>query len=231
MNLLLLKRPLILAAAMCVAAGLAIAATPTVKLADGGPRIDLEQLIPRSFGDWKVDPTIIPLLVSPEVQAKLDKIYNQTLARTYVNSRGDRVMLSIAYGGDQSDSMRAHRPEVCYTAQGFYVAKSAMATLVTEQGPLPVKRLVAIKDRRNEPITYWMVIGDRIAIGTVEQKLAQLRYGLTGSIPDGMLVRVSTIDPNNERAFAVQEGFVKALLQSLQPVARTRIAGRFGQTG
>jgi hypothetical protein len=32
--------------------GLAIAITPTHKLADQGPKIDLETMIPKQFGEW-----------------------------------------------------------------------------------------------------------------------------------------------------------------------------------
>src|SRR4030065_72730 len=80
--------------------------------ADAGPKIDLEVLIPKTFGDWKIDETIAPLIANPEQEAMINKIYNQTLTRTYVNPKGERIMLSIAYGGDQSDSMAVHKPEI-----------------------------------------------------------------------------------------------------------------------
>lgn len=221
-----LAKPVFLALLMLLAAGLTIAATPTKMMADMGPKVDLEKMIPESFGDWQIDRSIIPVLPAPDVQAKLDAIYNQVLARTYVNSKGERVMLSIAYGGDQSDSMRAHRPEVCYTAQGFQVVRQYLSQLVTDYGVLPVKRLVAVSGRRNEPITYWMVVGDHIALDGLEQKLAQLRYGLTGTVADGLLIRASTIDGNNERGFQVQEAFLKGLIASIDVEARHRLAGR-----
>jgi len=37
--------------AMVAAAGLALAMTPTHKLADQGPKIDLETMIPKQFGE------------------------------------------------------------------------------------------------------------------------------------------------------------------------------------
>ena len=222
-----MRTSLVLLIAMLAAAGLTIAATPYQRMADVGPKVDLDTMVPETFGEWTIDNTIVPVLVAPEVQQKLDKIYNQTLARTYVNRSGERVMLSIAYGGDQSDAMRAHRPEVCYTAQGFHIARTALDQLVTEYGVLPVKRLVAIAGRRNEPITYWMVVGEHIAHDSLSQKLAQLRYGLTGTIPDGILVRVSTIDRNNDRAFEIQDRFVKGLLDVMPSNQRLRLSGTF----
>ena len=120
---------LVIGACMFAAAGMALALKPTTKIADAGPEVDLEVLIPKAFGDWKIDTTIAPLIANPEQQAVIEKIYNQTLTRTYVNSRNERIMLSIAYGGDQSDSMAVHKPEVCYPAQGFQILKNDHRTL------------------------------------------------------------------------------------------------------
>lgn len=223
-----LKKPLVLCLLMLTAAGLAIAATPTVRLADMGTKVDLETMIPQSFGEWTIDRSIVPVMISPDAQAVLDKIYSQTLARTYRDSSGNRVMLSIAYGGDQSDALTVHAPEVCYTAQGFEVARSMVAELATRYGTLPVKRLTAVKGPRNEPITYWITIGDRATTSGIRQKLAQLRYGLTGRIPDGMLVRVSTIGSDTAQAYAVQEQFIHKLLAQMREADRARVIGRFG---
>ena len=50
-----------------------------------------------------------------------------------------------------------------------------------------------------------------------DKKLEELRYGLHGEIPDGMLFRVSSIDTNTQSAFSLQESFVRDLLNSLEP--------------
>jgi EpsI family protein len=226
-----LVKPILLAVFMLIAAGLTVAATPRQRMADLGPKLDLEQIVPESLGDWRIDRSIVPVVPAPDVQAKLDEIYNQTLARTYVDKQGNRVMLSIAYGGDQSDAMRAHRPEVCYAAQGFQVIRSSLSQVATQFGVLPVKRLIATKGTRNEPITYWIVVGDQVVLDGLGQKLAQIRYGLTGTIPDGVLVRVSTIDTDRERSFRIQDGFLKSLVATMNADARVRIAGRSEPAG
>ena len=227
MNLSDLRKPTLLGLLMVAAAGLTIAATPTVRMADDDPKIDLEKVIPERFGEWQIDASIVPVAVAADVQARLDKIYNQTLSRTYVGADGQRVMLSIAYGGDQSDAMQVHRPEVCYASQGFDVFANALGRVATDYGTLPVRRLVARSGTRNEPITYWIVVGDRVATGSLEQKLAQLRYGFTGKIPDGMLVRVSSISRDSQ-AYEVQDRFVRELLSAVSAEQRARIAGTFG---
>ena len=218
-------RSLLIGLVMLLAAGLAVLMTPSRKVADGAPAINLDAMIPKAFGDWKVDEKAVALPVAPDVKAKLDKIYSQTLARTYVNGKGQRVMLSIAYGGDQSDTMQAHRPEVCYPAQGFQVEKQTTGTLGTPFGNLAVKRLVAHQGRRVEPITYWFVTGGQINTGSLERKLAQLRFGITGQIPDGLLFRISSLQPDVDQAFLSQTEFVVSLLQSITESARSHLIG------
>ncbi|MDP3662411.1 MAG: EpsI family protein [Nitrosomonas sp.] len=219
---------IILGVMMASSGALTVALTPTNKIADLQEKIDLEIMIPSKFGDWKIDESIIPLQVDAETQAMLDKIYNQTLSRTYVNSLGERVMLSVAYGGDQSDNLAVHKPEVCYYAQGFEIMKTFADELLTQYGKLPIKRLMAVKGNRNEPITYWITVGNKAVLPGIEEKLQQLRYGLTGSVPDGMLVRVSSIDSDKDKAYQLQNIFIQDLLLTVDVKERTRLIGTFG---
>lgn len=202
------------------------AARPTRRIADEAPRLDLEAVIPRRFAGWQVDSRIPVLLPSADVQAKLDLIYNQVLARTFVDDRGRQVMLSIAYGGDQSRGTRAHRPEVCYPAQGFELLAQQGGTLALPGGPIAVRRLVTRLGSRNEPVTYWMVVGEQVVTTGTEQRLAELRYGMRGLIPDGLLVRISTIDPEPPRAYALQAEFAAEMTSAIDTAWRPRFVGR-----
>ena len=210
---------------MLIVAGLSIAMTPNKRTAAGSTDFQLEALVPAQFGDWKIDPSVIPVSVSPDVQATLNRIYTQTLAHTYVNSRGERVMLSIAYGGNQTDNMRVHKPEVCYTAQGFQLIQQSVGEMVNRFGSLPVKRLVATHGARVEPITYWIIIGNEVASNAIDWKLKRMRYGLTGEVADGMLVRVSTLGPDSAAAYAIQDEFSNTLLAALDHQGRLRLFG------
>lgn len=218
-------RSLSILVAMFLAAGLAAAAKPRVKVADMGPKVDIEAMIPKEFDTWSMDKSIVPVLPSPEVQALLNRLYNQTLARTYVNGEGKRIMLSVAYGGDQSDAMQVHRPEICYAAQGFQILDEVRGQLATTFGVLPVKRLLAQQGPRVEPITYWITVGGHPTYPGLRQKLVQMTYGLTGKIPDGMIIRVSSIDRDQSAAYALQETFVQGLISSLSASDRNRLIG------
>jgi len=219
------RRAAVVTAMMVVSAAGAASWRPSTHLADLRPRVNLETLFPKAFGDWVVDVRMPVQLVSPDQAAVLNAIYNQTLSRTYVNSAGERVMMSVAYGGDQSDATRAHRPEVCYPAQGFEILAANTASLRIEDRTLRVRRLVARLDGRNEPITYWITVGDRVAVSGTEQKFAQLSYSVRGVIPDGMLVRVSSIDRDADTAYRLQERFLAALSAAIEPAERAYIVG------
>lgn len=215
-----------LALSLVAGIGLAHALTPRLKTADTGPKVDLETMIPKQFAGWRMDENVAPLRADPETSVMLDSLYNQILSRTYVDTQGRRVMLLIAYGGDQRESMQVHKPEVCYPSLGFKLAQEGEGTLDTGQGAIPVRRMVAVQGPRVEPVTYWMTIGDKIAQGGGGAwKLEQMKYGLTGRIPDGLLFRLSSITRDDVGAYRDQERFTKALVRSLPEKDRARFIG------
>lgn len=194
-------------------------------VADPDREFRLDRLIPPGFGGWREDPTEIPIAPSPDVQAALEQLYDQILSRTYVDDRGQRMMLVVAYGGDQSDSLKAHRQEVCYAAQGFAIRAVRNETLHVDGANLPLVRVHAVKGQRSEPFSYWFTMGDRIAIGRAERLFTQIRYGLAGRIPDGLLVRVSNLSTNLPASYAAQDEFLRSLLRVVEPGTRARLAG------
>lgn len=224
------RRHWLVGLSMLLAALLAANLKPTRRLADQNGPIALESRVPAQFDGWRLDDRIVPILPDPQQQATLDKIYSQSLSRTYVNGHGQRVMLTIAYGSVQSDTLQVHKPEVCYASQGFQVDSPADAVLPTDAGDIPVKRLVAVNGLRIEPITYWILIGDKVTGGgSLAWKLAQLKLGFQGVIPDGLLFRVSSIGSDQQAEYALQRDFVNALLNAMSEADRRRFIGRLGR--
>ena len=84
-----IKAVIVLVLAMAAFAG-AAAWRPTVHMSDNRAKVNLETLFPMVLGNWVVDDRMPVQLVSPDTAALLNKIYNQTLSRTYVNPDGDR---------------------------------------------------------------------------------------------------------------------------------------------
>lgn len=210
---------------MIAAAILAFVVKPTHRVVDEIGVIDLEKVIPREFDGWKEWEQNTGTIVNPQREAELQKVYNQTLSRTYVNNSGQHIMLSIAYGEDQSDAKQLHLPDVCYPAQGFQIRESARGEINTNFGKIPVKRLYTVMGGRNEPLTYWTTVGNKVALGGFESKRAQLSYGFRGYIPDGLIFRVSNITTEKTEAYLVQEQFINSLLGQLEGATRARVAG------
>jgi EpsI family protein len=212
--------------AMCLAAWLAVVLHPTKKLADQSAKISLEQMIPKQFGDWKMDASAeANVKPSAEVQANLDKIYDQILNRSYLNSRGERMMLTITYGSSQTQDLKAHRQEVCYAAQGFTIMSIKHPVLQIAQQNVPSTQMFAIKQDRKEPVTYWFTMGDNVVLSRLERLLVAVKYAFAGVIPDGVLVRVSSLTPDAEQGYQAQLSFMNELMRTIDKKAAQKLLG------
>ena len=198
---------------------------PHVLLADTLPPLQLETAIPSAFGEWHLDPFVSALVINPQQAETLERLYSDTLSRTYVNSQGYRVMLSIAYGRNQAKDSQLHKPDLCYPAQGFKVEQKSSATLIAGGRALPVFRLETRLGKRIEPLQYWTVVGHYVTTSDTDIRAKVIRYALHDEIPDGMIVRLSSIDPNPDAAYRAQSAFADALLQAVPTEVRARLAG------
>ncbi len=219
---------LLLSTLMVTASIGAIVARPDMGTATLEPALSLGTMIPKHLGDdWREKH--FEHVVNPQMRELLDKLYSDTLSRTYVNSSGYMIMLSVAHGRDQRGDLAAHLPEVCYPANGFTLHRTELGQLPTPFGEIPVRRLSTRKGAREEWVTYWFTFGAEPtspeAGRQLRRRLVELRYAFTGRIPDGLLFRVSSIDRDQARAHQMQDQFVNDLLRALSPVERKRLSG------
>lgn len=219
------RRSLVLAAAMAGAA--AVSALPRRVGPSDAPRerLDLAALFPDAFGEWRVDPRSSALVRPADAQGKAYGLYDQVLERTFVNPAGARVMLSVAYGGEQSNKLQLHRPEVCYRANGYEVGDAHAEPLRLAGRSLTATRLHANRPGRSEPITYWTVLGGEVAAGNLSFQWRRAAHSLRGEVLDGLLVRISTVDHDTARAYALQAAFAATLAEALPPAARDKVLG------
>lgn len=224
-------RSTVIAACMLIAGLMTIAVTPERFIADQRSEISLSELFPSAFGDWREDALFHVLPVDQRVSAQLLNTYTATLSKTYVNSEGKSVMFSLAYGRDQRGEGRSHYPEVCYPAQGFEIERYTRASAKVDGVEVPVSRMLARMDKRVEPVTYWIVVGDEAVVSGIQQKIAVIQYGLRGYVPDGMLVRISSINADAEEGYELHDSFATDLAKALSKHDRARFIGTFGKTG
>ncbi len=215
---------LLASAAILLAAILAVALAPRASIAPATAPGDLGELIPMHFGQWTFDPGIVLVTPSPEKRdgdlatpGKLFGIYSQVLGRGYRSANGDVVMLMIAYGPAQGGQLQAHRPELCYVASGFRITDKTDAAIGYRDGtsPIPITRLTAVKGARLEPVSYWMRVGDTLTHGIVDRQIVRFKFGLRGIIPDGALIRTSTVGLAPDASFRLQDRFIRDLLAAV----------------
>jgi EpsI family protein len=209
--------------AILSSAVLAEVLAPRELMARTSASLDLETVIPKQFGIWRLASGIAPVTpADPEGYVQADpysRIYSQEVGRAYTDGHGNIVMLMVAYGPVQNFRLKAHRPEMCYTAAGFRVSGKTNAEVRFRQDapPLKMARVIAERESRFEPISYWMRVGNDITTGVVDRQIIRLKYGLQGIIPDGALMRVSTIGLSEEASYKLQEQFIRDLLGAVAP--------------
>jgi EpsI family protein len=219
---------LVLAIGLMVSAvGLAEFLRPSHFWADHTGEPDYERIVPHHFGDWEEMPYGKRAVVNPVQEESLKRIYSQTFARSYINKRlGRVVMLSIAYGRDQSNDTQLHTPDMCYPSQGFRVDVREDVDVPSPFGAVKATRLLTtLGDDRTEPLTYFIRVGDTVARGSKERNVERIKLALRGFLVDGTLVRVSEVT-RKDKAFELQNQFIADLLQALPAHDRGYLIGK-----
>lgn len=219
------RRALVLAASMVAAAALAGFGKPVPHDDAAATPLDLDNLLPREFGDWRVDAATEAFVRPAAQQGKVYKVYDQVLERTFINSTGQRIMVSAAFGREQSAGMQMHRPEVCYPGGGFQVEGVEPVQLILAGQAVAATRLHAFLPGRSEPITYWTLLGDVVVTDSTAFRLRQLSFGVRRRLLDGLLMRVSSIDSQPARAYALQSRFADELVRAMRPAERVKVIG------
>ena len=97
--------------------------------------------------------------------------------RTYVNSHGYQIMLSMACGSDQRGLEGA--PSRCLLPRaGLQLEAKEEGTLSTSFGSVPVVRLTTSMGARHEPVTYWLTMADHVVRNDFDKRMVQLRLHL-----------------------------------------------------
>jgi EpsI family protein len=188
----------------------------------------LTELIPRSFAEWSMVPDLTQNVINPQTvnrdEVRTDQPYTDVLMRVYEDARGDRIMLAIAYGGEQRQEVKIHRPELCYVAQGFEVVSRRGNRIVIGGKPSVATRLLVKAPGRTEIVSYWIRIGDIQSAGALQTRLYLFNQGLRGRVVDGVLVRASQIvgsaNAPVDGQYQLQERFLADLVASVDPTLR-----------
>jgi EpsI family protein len=222
----------VLVTALFVGASCAAAAlTPRAEVESTRP---LAERIPERFGDWVAEPQYVDQVVlvpgaALEPAAAQASAYDDVLMRTYRRGDGARVMAAFAYGRRQTQELKIHRPELCYYAQGFDVKSLGERAVRLDRGRSIESRALLTRNRaRIEVVTYWIRVGERVAQSPWAIRWTIFGAGLHGRVPDGLLVRASSLAKSTrdaEQELEVQHEFLADLYRDAPDTTRAFLAG------
>lgn len=222
--------------ALCAGAALGSMLQPThLATSPGGLLVDL---IPKAFGDWReIDQG--PAAIDPKLdragdEPNMDNPYDDILMRNYINADGSIVQLALAYGLRQRQEVKIHRPDLCYTAQGFQIRSISYAQFAGVGGEAQIygSHMLASAPGRMEAVTYWIRIGNAYPRSSWSVRYQILKEGLKGNVDDGMLVRASEVlqgpNPDVARSYSLQKDFLRSLVEALPPDTRRLLLAEGG---
>lgn len=190
--------------------------SPRAEIAGTTP--NLEAMLPEEFGAWRrveISQAVLP--------AETELGPGEAVAyRAYQDDLGRMMTLVAAYGPPLGDSVRLHRPETCYVAQGFEILSRADGVVEMRGRPVPVVNLDTQSPSRREAVTYWLRDGDRFSARPSD--LGWRRLKSRKGPADGALLRISTIYGEAPQ-FDLHEEFLKDFSGALGPEASSLLLG------
>ncbi len=212
------RRNILTGIALLGAAGVAYARQPQAAPSQLG-KAGLDGIIPKNFGNWKFETT--SGLVLPPPDATADRLYDEVLTRVYTRADNEVVMFLVAYSSVQDGLLQLHRPEVCYPVGGYQLSQTVIQPITLVDGDkVPARAFTASSAMRVEQVLYWTRLGSSLPTSWSEQRWAVVVENLNGLIPDGVLVRMSCVEQDSEKAYALLREFAADLAASVTPKAR-----------
>ena len=196
---------------------------PDIVATPPGP--SMAERLPQQVGRWQLQAASFDQISASSDNLSLEQPYDEVMSRTYADGQGAAIMVTLAYGRNQRQEVKIHRPELCYPAQGFQV-KSLESTKYPGVRSLSTaeavtgKRMVTSGGDFDEIVSYWIRIGDTYSDSALKTRLTILREGLKGRMTDGILVRVSQrVHPNTEptQSYKEQNEFLEHFVAAMDP--------------
>ncbi len=161
----------------------------------------------------------------PPADQLANALYAQLLTRIYVSDDLPAIMLLIAQSPAQDGVLQMHRPEYCYPAGGFSLSgRNRQLVEMTNGQIVPTTVFTASSPDRTEQLLYWTRVGHGLPTSWMEQRLAVAKANVMGYIPDGVLVRASTIS-TDAAALDIVIRFVRELVSTMAPRNREVLVG------
>ncbi len=95
--------------------------------------------------------------------------------------------------------------------------------LAFERRSVEAREVVANRGGLFERVIYWVRVGDQFPTTWIDQRLAMAAANLKGTIPDGVLVRISTLEEPGSSASSDIKAFIDEFLHASPPGFRDAV--------
>ncbi|KTE18992.1 hypothetical protein ATE67_15715 [Sphingopyxis sp. H050] len=176
------------------------------------PEATFEKWIPDKFAGWSS--VSQAGIVLPPPDSMRDRLYDNLVTRVYSSADLPPVMLLLAYNNSQDGVLQVHRPEVCYPVGGFDLSETRPVDVKVGTQVIPANFFTATSPERLEQVQYFTRLGNAFPRRWSEQRFAVIRANLAGEIPDGMMMRVSTLGIGSAEAESLLDNFTRDFIQN-----------------
>lgn len=200
----------IIVAVLLLATALYVHLNPPRRL-ELGP--DSLKAFPLVLDDWRGEELSFSDVVTQELDA------DDTLARSYTDSRGTRLWFVIIF--HQNERYGAHEPVVCYRAQGWGVVDQGLVALRREEGEFDANWILVEAGGVSRVAVYWWYTAGDLATADRDQFMSQMaRSGVTSNVTFGAFVRASVTvgEGGFEAALATAKEFAEAAVPHIPPL-------------
>ena len=180
--------------------------------------------VPDKAGSW-TSQGIGDLVLPPEDELS-DRLYDNLITRVYRGADDREVMLLLAYNNRQDGMLQVHRPEVCYPVGGYTLTDTKAAQLDLGSQRVSASEFTASGPGRTEHVLYFTRIGQAFPRSWSQQRTAVVQENLRGSIPDGIMMRLSSLSPKKEDAMEDMRAFSQDFYRAAAPQLRTLLTGK-----
>jgi EpsI family protein len=202
---LISRRHFFIGGAFALTSAVALAKQPQVHM----PLVPTEKFegwFPDAFGQWRVIPSSSVVLPPPDSLS--DRLYDNLVTRTYQGPRDEFVMLLMAYNNRQDGVLQVHRPEVCYPVGGYVLSDTQRVSVPASDRSIPASFFTATGPGRVEQVVYFTRLGGAYPASWAEQRLVVIQENLAGRIPDGVLMRASTLSTDRAASSSMLKAFM-----------------------
>lgn len=204
------RRAVLIGSAFAGAGLIARLAQPRRRLR-AGRLLHLDPLVPDRIGDWRATDGK-GIILPPADEARQNRFYDDVVTRYYWSGTAPAMMLLMAYSAEQSGTLQIHRPESCYPAAGFTLRARGNVAMAARGRSFVGQLSSAEQTDRTEQLLYWTRVGNEFPKSWHEQSSDLRKLNLRGYIPDGVLVRISTLTDDFAAARSSLEAFSQAFL-------------------